>query len=32
MIKAQKRARQVLRKYNLTTAPINLQTLLTVKS
>ena len=25
MIKAQKRARQVLRKYNLTTAPINLQ-------
>lgn len=28
MIKAQKRARQVLRKYNLTTAPINLQTII----
>lgn len=28
MIKAQKRARQVLRKYNLTTAPIDLQTII----
>ena len=28
MIKAQKRARQVLRKYHLTTAPVNLQTII----